>query len=162
MLSREPSLVCELSFSLLRLGSSHLALGSIDKAGEAIFAAANALESGSTPDQVPKELLAELMFYAGLVNLHHADQEADVLEVEPHLSNVCPPKSRFDRYTRLQPLSLLQRWPQNRVAQLPGSQDLAHIFLPDASLCRSGAYVATRAAGRTPMRGLARPSAEIV
>jgi hypothetical protein len=31
-----------------------------------------------------------------------------------------------------------------------------------ASLCRSGAYVATRAAGRTPMRGLARPSAEVV
>jgi hypothetical protein len=31
-----------------------------------------------------------------------------------------------------------------------------------ASLCRSGAYVATRAAGRAPMRGLARPSAEVV
>jgi hypothetical protein len=30
-----------------------------------------------------------------------------------------------------------------------------------ASLCWSGASVATRAAGRTPMRGLARPSAEI-
>jgi hypothetical protein len=30
----------------------------------------------------------------------------------------------------------------------------------NASLCRSGAYVATRAAGRTPMRGLAPPSAE--
>jgi hypothetical protein len=32
----------------------------------------------------------------------------------------------------------------------------------NASLCRSGAYVATRAAGRTPMRGLTRSSAEIV
>jgi hypothetical protein len=32
----------------------------------------------------------------------------------------------------------------------------------NASLCRSGAYVATRAAGRTPMRGLARSSAEVV
>jgi hypothetical protein len=32
----------------------------------------------------------------------------------------------------------------------------------NASLCRSGAYVATRAAGRNPMRGLARPSAEVV
>jgi hypothetical protein len=32
----------------------------------------------------------------------------------------------------------------------------------NASLCRSGAYVATRAAGRAPMRGLARPSAEVV
>jgi hypothetical protein len=32
----------------------------------------------------------------------------------------------------------------------------------NASLCRSGAYVATRAAGRTPMRSLARPSAEVV
>jgi hypothetical protein len=31
-----------------------------------------------------------------------------------------------------------------------------------ASLCRSGAYVATRAAGRAPMRGLAQPSAEVV
>jgi hypothetical protein len=31
-----------------------------------------------------------------------------------------------------------------------------------ASLCRLGAYVATRAAGQTPMRGLARPSAEVV
>jgi hypothetical protein len=32
----------------------------------------------------------------------------------------------------------------------------------NASLCRSGVYVATRAAGRTPMRRLARPSAEVV
>jgi hypothetical protein len=32
----------------------------------------------------------------------------------------------------------------------------------NASLCRSGAYVATRAAGRAPMRGLARPSTEVV
>jgi hypothetical protein len=32
----------------------------------------------------------------------------------------------------------------------------------NASLCRSGAYVATRAPGWTPMRGLARPSAEVV
>jgi hypothetical protein len=32
----------------------------------------------------------------------------------------------------------------------------------NASLCRSGAYVATRATCRTPMRGLARPSAEVV
>jgi hypothetical protein len=32
----------------------------------------------------------------------------------------------------------------------------------NASLCRSGAYVATRAAGRAPMRGLAQPSAEVV
>jgi hypothetical protein len=32
----------------------------------------------------------------------------------------------------------------------------------NASLCCSVAYVATRAAGRTPMRGLARPSAEVV
>jgi hypothetical protein len=32
----------------------------------------------------------------------------------------------------------------------------------NASLCRSGAYVATRTAGLTPMRGLARPLAEIV
>jgi hypothetical protein len=32
----------------------------------------------------------------------------------------------------------------------------------NASLCRSGAYVATRAAGRSRMRGLARPSAEVV
>jgi hypothetical protein len=32
----------------------------------------------------------------------------------------------------------------------------------NASLCRSGAYVAKRAAGRTLMRGLARPSAEVV
>jgi hypothetical protein len=32
----------------------------------------------------------------------------------------------------------------------------------NASLCRSGAYVATRAAGRAPMRGLTRPSAEVV
>jgi hypothetical protein len=32
----------------------------------------------------------------------------------------------------------------------------------NASLCRSGACVATRAAGRTPMRGRARPSAEVV
>jgi hypothetical protein len=31
-----------------------------------------------------------------------------------------------------------------------------------ASLCRSGAYVATRAAGRAPMRGLAQTSAEVV
>jgi hypothetical protein len=31
----------------------------------------------------------------------------------------------------------------------------------NASLCRSGTYVATRAAGRTPMRGLARPSSEV-
>jgi hypothetical protein len=29
----------------------------------------------------------------------------------------------------------------------------------NASLCRSGAYVATRAAGRAPMRGLAQPRA---
>jgi hypothetical protein len=32
----------------------------------------------------------------------------------------------------------------------------------NASLCRLGVYVATRAAGRTLMRGLARPSAEVV
>jgi hypothetical protein len=32
----------------------------------------------------------------------------------------------------------------------------------NASLCRSGAYVATRADGRTPMRGLARHSADLV
>jgi hypothetical protein len=32
----------------------------------------------------------------------------------------------------------------------------------NASLCRSGAFVATRAAGWTPMRCLARPSAEFV
>jgi hypothetical protein len=32
----------------------------------------------------------------------------------------------------------------------------------NASLCRSGAYVAMRAAGRAPMRGLAQPSAEVV
>jgi hypothetical protein len=32
----------------------------------------------------------------------------------------------------------------------------------NASLCRSGAYVATRAAGWTPMSGLARPSAKVV
>jgi hypothetical protein len=32
----------------------------------------------------------------------------------------------------------------------------------NASLCRSGAYVATRAAGRAPMRSLAQPSAEVV
>jgi hypothetical protein len=32
----------------------------------------------------------------------------------------------------------------------------------NASLCRSGAYAATRAAGRTPMRGLARPSVDLV
>jgi hypothetical protein len=32
----------------------------------------------------------------------------------------------------------------------------------NASMCRSGAYVATRAAGWTPMRGLARPSVEVV
>jgi hypothetical protein len=32
----------------------------------------------------------------------------------------------------------------------------------NASLCRSGAYVATRAAGRAPMRGLAQLSAEVV
>jgi hypothetical protein len=32
----------------------------------------------------------------------------------------------------------------------------------NASLCRSGAYVATSAAGRAPMRGLAQPSAEVV
>jgi hypothetical protein len=32
----------------------------------------------------------------------------------------------------------------------------------NASLCRSGAYVATRAAGRAPMRGLAQSSAEVV
>jgi hypothetical protein len=32
----------------------------------------------------------------------------------------------------------------------------------NASLCRSGAHIATCAAGRTPMRGLARPSAEVV
>jgi hypothetical protein len=32
----------------------------------------------------------------------------------------------------------------------------------NASLCRLGAYVAARAAGRTPMCGLARPSAEVV
>jgi hypothetical protein len=31
-----------------------------------------------------------------------------------------------------------------------------------ASLCRSGAYVATRATGRTPMRGFAQPSAKLV
>jgi hypothetical protein len=31
-----------------------------------------------------------------------------------------------------------------------------------ASLCRSGAYVATQATGRTPMRGLSRPSTEVV
>jgi hypothetical protein len=32
----------------------------------------------------------------------------------------------------------------------------------NASLCRSGAYVATRAAGHTPMRGFARPLPEVV
>jgi hypothetical protein len=32
----------------------------------------------------------------------------------------------------------------------------------NASLCRSGAYVAKRAARRTTMRGLTRPSAEVV
>jgi hypothetical protein len=32
----------------------------------------------------------------------------------------------------------------------------------NANLCRSGAYVATRAAGRAPLRGLARPSAVVV
>jgi hypothetical protein len=32
----------------------------------------------------------------------------------------------------------------------------------NASLCRSGAYVATSADGRAPMRGLAQPSAEVV
>jgi hypothetical protein len=32
----------------------------------------------------------------------------------------------------------------------------------NASLCRSGACIATRAAGRTPMRGLAWSSAEVV
>jgi hypothetical protein len=32
----------------------------------------------------------------------------------------------------------------------------------NASLCRSGAYIAPRAAGRAPMRGLARPLAEVV
>jgi hypothetical protein len=32
----------------------------------------------------------------------------------------------------------------------------------NASLCRLGEYIATRAAGRTPMRGLARPLAEVV
>jgi hypothetical protein len=32
----------------------------------------------------------------------------------------------------------------------------------NASMCRSGAYVAPRAAGRAPMRGLAWPSAEVV
>jgi hypothetical protein len=32
----------------------------------------------------------------------------------------------------------------------------------NASLCRSGAYVATSAAGRAPMRGLAQPSAAVV
>jgi hypothetical protein len=32
----------------------------------------------------------------------------------------------------------------------------------DATLCWSGAYVATRAAGWTPIRGLARPSTEMV
>jgi hypothetical protein len=32
----------------------------------------------------------------------------------------------------------------------------------NASLCRSGVYVATCAAGRAPMRGLAQPSAEVV
>jgi hypothetical protein len=36
------------------------------------------------------------------------------------------------------------------------------LFRGNASLCRSGAYVATRAAGRTPMRGLARPLADFV
>jgi hypothetical protein len=36
------------------------------------------------------------------------------------------------------------------------------LFRGSASLCRSGAYVATRAAGRDPMRGLTRPSAEVV
>jgi hypothetical protein len=36
------------------------------------------------------------------------------------------------------------------------------LFRGNASLCQSGAYVATRASGRTPMRGLARPSAEVV
>jgi hypothetical protein len=36
------------------------------------------------------------------------------------------------------------------------------LFLVFASLCRSGAYVAPRASGRTPMRGLARPSTEEV
>jgi hypothetical protein len=32
----------------------------------------------------------------------------------------------------------------------------------NASLCRSGAYVATRAAGRIPMRSLAQPTTEVV
>jgi hypothetical protein len=32
----------------------------------------------------------------------------------------------------------------------------------NAPLSRSGAYLATRAAGRTPLRGLAQPSAEVV
>jgi hypothetical protein len=32
----------------------------------------------------------------------------------------------------------------------------------NVSLCRSGAYVATSAAGRAPMHGLAQPSAEVV
>jgi hypothetical protein len=32
----------------------------------------------------------------------------------------------------------------------------------NASLCRSGAYVAPRAAGRAPMRGLVQPSAKVV
>jgi hypothetical protein len=35
-------------------------------------------------------------------------------------------------------------------------------FRGNASLCRSDAYVATRATGRTSMRGLAQPSTEMV
>jgi hypothetical protein len=49
----------------------------------------------------------------------------------------------------------------SRAAFISGALSVA-LCRGNASLCRSGAYVATRAAGRTPMRGLARPSAEVV
>jgi hypothetical protein len=40
--------------------------------------------------------------------------------------------------------------------------DRRHAHILSRSLCRSGASVATHAAGRAPMRGLARLSAEVV
>jgi hypothetical protein len=52
----------------------------------------------------------------------------------------------------------------SRAAFISGALRVLSVALcrGNASLCRSGAYVATRAAGRAPMGGLAQPSAEVV
>jgi hypothetical protein len=54
-------------------------------------------------------------------------------------------------------LGLLSSWGRSGSLALPW-----HRATPSLPVCRSGAYVATRAAGRTPMSGLARPSTTVV